>query len=158
MKIKIFEEEVIKKLFFWVLKTKRVTRENKTDVKITHKNKGGFMMEMNLIKGYVGSEIHETNINQEEIKMGKNVQTNVEAIIGKLEKSYEVFNNCKIGDSIDFEKLQINIPVLEYQGKKHQEKDWYVFRLSETLVKNGKVYGIRGNIIKILSSQVHFSV
>ena len=37
MKIKIFEEEVIKKLFFWVLKTKRVTRENKTDMKITHK-------------------------------------------------------------------------------------------------------------------------
>ena len=112
------------------------------------------MMEMNLIKGYVGSEIHETNINQEEIKMGKNVQTNVEAIIGKLEKSYEVFNNCKIGDSIDFEKLQINIPVLEYQGKKHQEKDWYVFRLSETLVKNGKVYSIRRNIIRILSENI----
>ncbi len=111
-------------------------------------------MEMNLIKGYVGSEIHETNINQEEIKMGENVQTNVEAIIGKLEKSFEVFNNCKIGDSIDFEKLQINIPVLEYQGKKHQEKDWYVFRLSETLVKNGKVYSIRRNLIRILSENI----
>ena len=31
------------------------------------------MMEMNLIKGYVGSDINETNINQEEIKMGENV-------------------------------------------------------------------------------------
>lgn len=52
-------------------------------------------MKNNSSKGYVANDINETNINQEEIKMGKNVQTNGEIILNKLEICDYILSNAK---------------------------------------------------------------
>ncbi len=110
-------------------------------------------MKNNSSKGYVANDINETNINQEEIKMGKNVQTNGEIILNKLEICDYILSNAKTGDYICFDNLEIVIPKFVFNGEKSEDERYYRLELDGSLNGEGKVIYNNENCIELVADK-----